>query len=173
MRILATLLIIFPFTTFASTDLVDESKYIVPISGPGIQITNPYTDYKVINSIDDGKRIELHVSMLRLRTYKENADLSESNKNYEEGSKTVFSYGSNVYTEDFIKLTSKAAKNSTKEDLKKLYCAPDGFYPLSSQERLFYETRKEHKNVMINYYSDSGKTLMFGFEVSPESCNSK
>lgn len=173
MRTLIPLLIIFPFTAFASTNLVDESKYIVPISGPGIQVTNPYTSYKVIDGIDDGNRIELHVSVLQLRTYKENADFSEANKNHVEGSKTVFSYGANVYTENFIKFTSKAAQNSTKEDLKKLYCTPDGFYPLTSRERLFYETRKEHKKIMVNYYSDSGKTLMFGLGVSPESCNSK
>lgn len=173
MRILIPLLIMFPFTAFASTDLVYGSEYIVPISGPGIPITNQYTDYKVIAGIDNGKKIELHVSVLRLRKYKENADFSESNKNYVEGSKTVFSYGANVYTEDFIKLTSEVAINSTKEGLKKLYCTPDGFYPLSSQERLFYETRKEHKKVMIYYYSDSGESLMFGFGISPESCNSK
>ncbi|HHT5094011.1 TPA: hypothetical protein ACTY13_005167, partial [Klebsiella pneumoniae] len=82
-------------------------------------------------------------------------------------------YDTNVYTADFIKFSSEAALNSTKEDLKKLYCMPDGFYPVSSQERLFYETRKENKKIMLNYYSDSGKTLMFGFGVSPESCKSK
>ncbi|EAB2303552.1 hypothetical protein SKB45_001996 [Salmonella enterica] len=173
MKTLFPLLLIFPFIAFASTDLVDGQRYIVPISGPGIQITNPYTDYKVLSGIDDSKKIEVNVSVLNLRTYKENADLSESNKNYAEGSKTVFSYGDNVYTENFIKLSSEAAQNSTKEDLKKLYCTPDGFYPVSSQERLFTEMRKEHKKIMINYYSDSGETLMFGFGVSPESCNSK
>ncbi|MFM4124561.1 hypothetical protein AB8R75_06635 [Klebsiella quasipneumoniae subsp. similipneumoniae] len=173
MKILIPLLLIFPFIAFASTDLVDGSRYIVPISGPGIQTANPHTDYKIISGIDNGKRIEVNVSVLHLRTYKENADLSESNKNYAEGSKTVFSYGDNVYTEDFKKFSSEAALNSTKEDLKKLYCTPDDFYPLSSQKRIFNETRKEHKIIVINYYSDSGKTLIFGFGVSPESCNSK
>lgn len=172
MKILIPLLLIFPFAAFASTDLVDDSKYIVPISGPGIQITNPYTDYTVINGIDTGKKIEIHVSVLHLRTYKENADLSEANTHYVEGSKTLSSYKANVYTDDFIKFTSEDAKNSTLKNLRDLYCAPDGFYPVSSQERLFYETRKENKKIMINYYSDSGKNLMFGFGVSPESCKS-
>ncbi|HCF8643190.1 TPA: hypothetical protein RRT76_003883 [Klebsiella pneumoniae] len=173
MKKLIPLLLIFPFIASASTDLIEDSGYIVPISGPGIQITNPYADYKVISGIDNGKKIVLNVSVLNLRSYKENADLSESNKNYAEGSKTVFSYGDNVYTKDFIKFSSEAAINSTKEDLKKLYCTPDGIYPMSSQERLFYEVRKEHKTIMLNYYSDSGKTLIFGFGVSPESCKSK
>ena len=148
------------------------SNYIIPITGPGIQITNRYAGYDVTYGIDNDDRIELHVSVLRLRTYKENADLSESNKNYVEGSKTLFSYNANVYTDDFIKFTSEAALNSTKEALKKLYCTPDGLYPMSSQERLFYEARKEHKTINLNYYSDSGETLMFGFVVSPESCKS-
>lgn len=172
MKKLIPLLIIFPFIAFASTDLVEDSGYIVPISGPGIKITNPYTDYKVISGIDTGKKIDIHVSVLHLRTYKENADFSEANTHHVEGSKTLSSYNANVYTDDFIKLTSEDAINSTKEDLKKSYCTPDGIYPMSSQERLFYEARKEHKIIMINYYSDSGKTLMFGFGVSPESCKS-
>lgn len=149
------------------------SGYIIPITGPGVRVTNPYSDYNVSSGIDNDERVELHVSVLRLRTYKESADFSESNKNYVEGSKTVFSYGADVYTEDFIKFTSEAAINSTKEDLRKLYCTPDGLYPMSSQERIFYDTRKEHKTIMINYYSDSGETLMFGLVVSPESCNQK
>lgn len=149
------------------------SGYIIPITGPGVRIANSYSDYNVSFGVDNNEKIELHVSVLRLRTYKENADLSESNKNYVEGSKTVFSYGDNVYTEDFIKLTSEAARNSTKEVLKKLYCTPDSFHPMSSQERRFYETRKANKKIKINYYSDSGKTLMFGFGISPESCNQK
>lgn len=173
MKKLIPLMLIFPFIAFASPDLVEDSGYIVPISGPGIPVTNPYTDYKVINSIDNGKKIEIHVAVLHLRTYKENADFSESNTHYVEGSKTLSSYDTNVYTADFIKFSSEAALKSTKEDLKKLYCTPDGFYPVSSQERLFYETRKENKKIMLNYYSDSGKTLMFGFGVSPESCKSK
>ncbi|HHC1540060.1 hypothetical protein [Klebsiella pneumoniae] len=156
MKKLIPLLLVFPLVAFASTDLVDGPRYIVPISGPGIKITNPYTDYKVISSIDNGKKIEVNVSLLNLRTYKGNTGLSK-----------------NVYTEDYLKLSSESAQNSTKEDLKKLYCMPDGFYPVSSQERLFSETRKEHKKIMINYYSDSGETLMFGLGVSPESCNSK
>lgn len=147
------------------------SGYVIPIAGPGVRVTNQYSDYNVSFGIDNNEKIELHVSVLRLRTYKENADFSESNKIYAEGSKTAFSYGSDVYTEDFIKFTSASAQNSTKEDLKKLYCTSDGFYPVSSQERLFYEARKEHKKIMINYYSDSGETLMFGIGVSPESCN--
>lgn len=84
----------------------------------GIPVTNPYTDYKVINSIDNGKKIEIHVAVLHLRTYKENADFSESNTHYVEGSKTLSSYDTNVYTADFIKFSSEAALNSTKEDLK-------------------------------------------------------
>ncbi|HBW1643302.1 TPA: hypothetical protein MYV30_000550 [Klebsiella pneumoniae] len=149
------------------------SNYIIPITGPGIHITNQYAGYDVTYGIDNDDRIELHVSVLRLRTYKENADLGESNKNYVEGSKTVFSFGTDVYTEDFIKFTSEATKRSTKEGLKKLYCNPDGFYPMSSQERIFYEARKEHKKIIIDYYSDSGKTLMFGIGISPESCSQK
>ncbi len=173
MKKLIPLLLIFPFVAFASTDLVDSTRYIVPISGPGIQVTNPYTDYEVISGIDNGKKIEVNVSVLNLHTYKENADLSEYNKNYAKGSKTAFSYGGNVYTENYIKISSEAALNSTKEDLKKLYCTPDGFYPVSSPERFFSDIRKKHKIIMINYYSDSGKTLMYGFGVSPESCKSK
>lgn len=173
MKKLIPLLLIFPFTAFSSKYLVDGARYIVPISGPGIQVTNPYTDYKIISSIDNGKKIEVNVSVLNLHTYKENADLNESNKKHEKGSKTVFSYGGNAYTEKYIKFSSESALNSTKEDLKKLYCTPDGFYPASSPEGVFSEIRKEHKIIIINYYSDSGKTLMFGFGVSPESCKSK
>lgn len=147
------------------------SDYIIPITGPGVKITNPHTDYDVIYGIDNDEKIELHVSVLQLRTYKENANFGEDNKNYAEGSKTVFSFGNDVYTEGFMKLTSESARDSTKKNLKKLYCTPDGFYPSPSQERIFYKARKDNKKIIINYYSDSGETLMFGFGISPESCN--
>ncbi|MDU2942418.1 MAG: hypothetical protein E7B58_00650 [Citrobacter sp.] len=172
-KTLGVLLLTLPLTTFATTNVADSSEYIVPVTGPGIRITNPYTDYKIRYDIDDGKKIELHVMVLHLRTYKENADFSDTNKNFEEGSKTLFSYNTNIYTEEFINFTSQKAINSTTENIKKLYCAPDDFYSLSSQERLFYEARKEHKKFIINYYSDSGETLMFGVSISPESCNQK
>lgn len=32
---------------------------------------------------------------------------------------------------------------------------------------------KKTKKITINYYSDSGETLMFGIGISPESCNKK
>lgn len=170
-RTLVILLLSASLSAQAATNIADSSKYIVPITGPGIENTNPHTDYKVNNSTDDGKKIELDVSVLNLHTYKDNAGFSESNKDYEEGSKTVFTYKTDVYTDKYIKYTSKNAINSTSEKLKKLYCAAEGFYPTSSQERVFQDAKNENKKITINYYGDSGKTLMFGINISPESCN--
>lgn len=144
-KTLLILLLSSPLATFAATDIAYSSKYIIPISGPGITNTNPYTDYNVRYGTDNSENIELHVSVLNLRTYKENADFSEANKIYEEGSKTAFSYKNNVYTDNFIKYTSVNAINSTTKNLKKLYCAADGFYLPSSKERFFYDARKENK----------------------------
>lgn len=170
-KTLVLLLLSSSLATYAATNIADSSKYIIPISGPGITITNPHTDYKVDHGTDNGEKIELDVSVLNMHTYKENADFSEANKIYENGSKTVFSYKNNIYTDKYIKYTSKSAIDTTSKNLKQLYCAADEFHPPSSQQRLFQDARKENKKITINYYSDSGETLMFGIGISPESCN--
>jgi hypothetical protein len=90
--------------------------------------------------IDTGKKIEIHVSVLHLRTYKENADFSEANTHYVKGSKTLSSYNANVYTDDFIKFTSEDAKNSTKK--LNLYCAPDGFTRVISREAILRNPKR-------------------------------